>query len=139
VIRVSRRTWRGLKLEGWQDDKGNTYKTDWGPQGRLIYWSLDNQGRVYTEFDGLRAHIGWVGPEGIVYDRYAVPYWRTGSRGVALSRPTSFLPGMEFRIRSDGAVFGRRLLGTREMGRVEGTSDLRLAGALVLLLLGDYD
>lgn len=146
MIRVYKRTWRGPKLMGWQNDKGDTYKTDWGPQGRLIHWSLDNQGCVYTEFDGLRAPLGWVDGEGIVYDRYAVPYWRFGvaywrtdSSRYSLRRPTGFLPGMQFRVRADGAVFGRRLFGTREVGSVEGTSDPRLMGALALVLLGDYD
>ena len=134
MINIYKQTWRGPRLVGWVDGRGNSYKNDWGPEGRLIDWSIDGAGRVYARFDGMRSLLGWVATDGTVYDKYAEPAGGVGGR-TGIFVPTRFLPGVVFKADAGGAIYGRKLFATRLIGRVEGTSDLRHIGALALVYL----
>lgn len=136
MIKVYKQTWLGLRLVGWIDDEGNTYKNDRSPRGVLIHWMADSRGQVYTTYGGARSLIGWVDAEGTVYDEYATPYGSvtggSGRNGVFATN-FRFQPGLVFRIGKDGAVYGRGLFHTKFIGRVEGTSNLQRIGGLALV------
>lgn len=139
MINVYKRTLSGLKLIGWVDDEGNTYKNDWSKEGRLINWSMDEQGTVYTEFMDNPAPLGWIEDNGDgtgrVHNQFGKAYGGGGSRGMGMNMKPRFTPGVVAIVNTDGEIYGRRFPGIHLIGKIEGSSDLRQIGALALAVM----
>jgi hypothetical protein len=136
-IKVYKHTWLGRRLVGWVDESGVTYRYEWPSRPRQINWYSDKHGRIFIEFNGLRGLVGRLGSNGAVHAEYGQAhgmYFRP-PRYLGPGQKKGFAPALVFWVGNNGAVYGRRLLATRKVGTVEGTSDLVTIAGLALLLL----
>ncbi len=136
LITIYKKTHRGDKVIGAVSDEGRTYRKA-GPDEREIHWSIDEDGRVYLEFEGAKGLLGRVDKSGTVY----AEHWRPASGSFTAPLHGSlghvrqvFAPDIAFQVEADGTFCLVEKRGPKVAGHVEGTSDIRLIGALALVL-----
>lgn len=137
MIKVFKHDMWGSHLIGSMDDTGKTYRGEW-PNEREIGWPIDDAGRIYLVFGESQGMIGWVEDRGVVYSQQGIPvsgFYSYPEKRRFPQPPQNFAPAPTFHVGEDGFVHRQEKRGSKLVGKVEGTSDLRTIGALALVPL----